>query len=291
MEDIGMRRKFTRPRKRHAKRKTRRLKGGNAAYTLVPVPSFIERINKEAPIDISGVPLNIYQTWNTRNVPPKMKDNIDKLVNMNPDFNYYLYSDEECKQFIKDNFDQDVLDAFNRFKPGAYKADLWRYCILYKLGGVYLDIKFRTLIPLNSIISANPEIFVLDIQASSDLCESKLSIYNGFIASPPGNSIFKDCIDSIVACSKEKCYKGTYLSISGPCLLGEILKKHKSEDVLSSIKFKIVNIKTGVRSTPATIEMNGTNIVDEYPEYRDEQANANKTEHYGNSWKNRTVYN
>jgi mannosyltransferase OCH1-like enzyme len=286
-----MRNKHTRLRKRYVKRKTRRLKGGNNAYTLTPIPPFIERINKKAPIDISGVPLNIYQTWYTTNVPPKMKENIDSLLQMNQDFNYYLYSDEQCKEFIKENFEQDVLDAFNRFKPGAYKADLWRYCILYKLGGVYLDIKFHTIIPLNSVLSENPEIFVLDLQESSDLCESKLSVYNGVLASPPGNIIFKDCIDSIVACSKEKCYKGTYLSISGPCLLGEILKKHKSAHTISSIKFKIVNIKETTANTPATIQMNGNNILDEYSGYRDEQKNTNKTEHYGKSWTNRNVYN
>jgi mannosyltransferase OCH1-like enzyme len=286
-----MRRKFTRLRKRNVKRKTRRFKGGNNSYKLVPVSAFIERINKKAPIDISGVPLNIYQTWYTTNVPPKMKENIDNLVKMNPDFNYYLYSDKQCKQFIKDNFEQDVLDAFNRFKPGAYKADLWRYCILYKLGGIYLDIKFNTTIPLNSVLSDNPEIFVIDIQASSDLCESKLSVYNGVLASPPGNIIFKDCIDAIVACSKEKCYKGTYLSISGPCLLGEVLKKHKSDDIIKGIKYKVVNIKGDKNGTPATIQMNGKNIIDEYSTYREEQTKTNITEHYGKLWKNRNVYN
>ena len=44
--------------------------------------------------------------------------------------------------FIKNNYPVDVLEAFNKLIPGAYKADLWRYCVLYKLGGIYLDIKY-----------------------------------------------------------------------------------------------------------------------------------------------------
>ena len=53
---------------------------------------------------------------------------------------YFLYDDDECSQYIKTNFSSDVLTSYNTLIPGAYRADLWRYCILYKYGGIYLDI-------------------------------------------------------------------------------------------------------------------------------------------------------
>ena len=62
---------------------------------------------------------------------------------MNPEFNHYLYDDKMCREFIKQNFSDDVLYVFDKLKPGAYKADLWRYCILYINGGIYIDIKFK----------------------------------------------------------------------------------------------------------------------------------------------------
>ena len=70
-----------------------------------------------------------------------MKENAEILQEQNPEFKYYLYDDDMCKEFIKDNFDDEILYTFNKLKPGAYKADLWRYCILYIKGGIYLDIK------------------------------------------------------------------------------------------------------------------------------------------------------
>ena len=40
----------------------------------------------------------------------------------------------------------DVLNAYDSLIPGAYKADLFRYLVLYREGGVYLDCKSSTII-------------------------------------------------------------------------------------------------------------------------------------------------
>ena len=86
------------------------------------------------------IPLNIYQTWNTKQLPPRMQQRVDLLKLQNPRFNHYLYDDTDCYEFIKNNFEEKVLNAYEQLIPGAYKADLWRLCILYIYGGFYLDI-------------------------------------------------------------------------------------------------------------------------------------------------------
>ena len=91
----------------------------------------------------SIIPLNLFQTWHTLDLPPKMKNSVELLKRQNPEFTYYLYDDKMCRDFIEQNYDKDVLYSFDKLKPGAYKSDLWRYCVLYKYGGIYLDIKFN----------------------------------------------------------------------------------------------------------------------------------------------------
>ena len=34
-----------------------------------------------------------------------------------------------------------ALEAFRALRPGAFKADLWRYCVIWACGGVYVDSK------------------------------------------------------------------------------------------------------------------------------------------------------
>lgn len=278
-------------RKRYKKRKTRRLRGGN--LPLIEVPFFTERRNKDAPKEIQDIPLVIYQSWKTRDVPPKMKECIDKLKANNPEFDHYLYSDEDCLKFIQDNFDKSVVDAFNTLKPGAYKSDLWRYCILYKLGGVYLDIKFYTTTPLKNLILSYNGVFVKDIQVSSQGtgggCEAGFGIYNGFIISQPDNNIFKECIDDIVESCRLKRYKDGFLGITGPCLLASIIKKYRTQEEIDNIPYSVVPINK-ITYNRATIVLNGNVIAEEYEEYRDEQ-NKTKQPSYGVLWKNRDVYN
>lgn len=48
----------------------------------------------------SIIPLNIFQTWHTKNLPEKMKKNIELIRTNNPAFKYYLYDDDDCYKFI-----------------------------------------------------------------------------------------------------------------------------------------------------------------------------------------------
>jgi mannosyltransferase OCH1-like enzyme len=52
-----------------------------------------------------------------------------------------------------------MLDYYNKINPkyGACRADLFRYLLMYKEGGVYLDIKSAIKYPLNKIILPDDE--------------------------------------------------------------------------------------------------------------------------------------
>jgi len=56
---------------------------------------------------------------------------------------HYLFNDDACRDFLVRTFPPDVLYAYDLLIPSAFRADLWRYCILYMFGGVYMDIKYK----------------------------------------------------------------------------------------------------------------------------------------------------
>ena len=74
-------------------------------------------------------PRKVFQTWGSKDLPPKMKENLEKLKQQNPEFEFFLFDDDERREFIATHFEKDVLEAYDTLLPGAYKADLWRYCI------------------------------------------------------------------------------------------------------------------------------------------------------------------
>ena len=261
---------------------------------LFDFPHHIPRRARQEEEVRNGVPLVIYQSWKSHEVPKGMRDNILRLLETNPEFDYYLYSDEECAAFIADNFDQDVLAAFHTLKPGAYKSDLWRYCILYKLGGVYLDIKYYSTVPLIKIIDDNATVYVRDadsysVQIPAGDFSFQTCLYNGFMVSPPKNEIFKLCIDEIVISCKRRLYRRNNVDVTGPCLLGRTVQQVYTSEYFKGIPFVYGFSLVHGRS----ISYRDTIILKEYDSYRLEQnktGNGNAS-YYANLYFKRNIYN
>jgi mannosyltransferase OCH1-like enzyme len=257
-----------------------------AFYHLWSVPHHIPRKDISAPKSINGVPLVIYQSWHSHILPKGMKENILRTVEANPEFDYYLYSDSDSRSFIQANYSPEVVSAFDSLRPGAYKSDLWRYCILYKLGGLYFDIKMVPLVPLKTILRDNSTIFVKDLEFMKGNI-MRDCVWNGLMISPPKNKVFKHCIEEIVENCKRRNYRNNNLDITGPCLLGRMLKLHSGQDYFQQMVF---NLSKENNSQSVLFYHNIPYFLVEYPGYRKEQGIFQKSQHYSTLYNKKQVY-
>jgi mannosyltransferase OCH1-like enzyme len=209
------------------------------------------------------IPLNLFLTWNTNNMPSKMKKSVEFVKASNPEFNMYIYDDNECKNFLKKYFKQDIVDAFDSLIPGAYKADLWRYCILYKYGGVYQDIKFQPVDNFKYIDMVDKEYFVRDIKESGE------GIYNALLICAPENPILGKCILQIVQNVENKYMGKSSLEPTGPLLM----RKFFSQDEIDNLELTLRG------KSNLFIYHNDNKILKFYDGYRDEQKKKGTT-HY-----------
>jgi hypothetical protein len=246
----------------------------------VEIPFFIERKDKNAPKEISGVPLVIYRTWNTNNISKRMNDSIMRSIEKSPEFDNYIYNDQTCLEFIEKNYEPNVANAFKCLRPGAYKADLWRYCILYKNGGVYADIKLELHVSLKDILEKHPKLFVIDMHAPGHKFTTPL--WNGLMSSPPGNPVFRSCIDEIILNCKNKDYKSGYLDITACDLLGRMTDKHEGKEFSPALPFK--------HTIPRQFHYNDTLMFSEYEGYREDREAQQTFPHYSELWNNRDVF-
>ena len=221
------------------------------------------------------IPLNIYQTWHTKDLPPLMKNAVNKIIYSNPGFNYQLFDDNDCRNFIKDNFDANVLNAFDSLIPGAYKADLWRYCILYKNGGVYLDIKYAPVNGFKFINLMEKEHWVLDMD--------KNGIYNALIVCKPNNEILLKAINKVVANVKNKFYGNSPLEPTGPLMLSQFFTQNDKKifDMYHDIYQSVEN---------RFIFLNGYLVLKSYNSYLNEHNKNKKVDYYGSLWVSRNIY-
>ena len=106
------------------------------------------------------IPKNIYQLIpDKNNINKKFKKNIEYIKKLNPNWTHTLYDDNDIIEYIKKYYPSYILDLYNRINPkyGAARADFFRYLLMYKEGGVYLDIKSGTKVPLDKILKPDDE--------------------------------------------------------------------------------------------------------------------------------------
>lgn len=102
----------------------------------------------------TAIPKVVHQTYPTRDLPEVLRNGLDRWMAENPSWAFRLYSSDEREAFIRDAYGEEILETYRKIRPeyGAARADLFRYLLIYRLGGVYLDIKSRFTVPIDDVI-------------------------------------------------------------------------------------------------------------------------------------------
>lgn len=234
------------------------------------------------PFTDSPIPLKIFQTWNTKLLPIHMKKNYQLLKKQNPQFEFYLFDDEECFEFIQKYFDTSVTDAFKRLIPGAYKADLWRYCVLYIYGGIYLDMKMKCVGDFRLIELTKQEHYVKD-RDSENYKPGTYGVYNAIMIQTPKNPLMMDCIKKIVQNVDKEEYGFGALYPTGPGMLGQMYEEKR--EIYNLPKMDLVH-----EEYKEVISYKGRIIMEHYTEYRKEQLIHQNELHYSSLWDKNSIY-
>jgi mannosyltransferase OCH1-like enzyme len=247
-------------------------------YDKIPFQILKKDIFYNIPIS-DKIPLTVYLTWKNKDLPSKMNENIILLKNNNPEFRYYLYDDNDCREFIKNYFTEEVSNTYDKLIPGPFKADLWRYCVLYINGGIYMDIKLNTANNFKLIDLTDKEYFVRDIEYSHS------GIYNAFMVCKKGNEKLKKCIERIVKNVQDNYYGWSDLIVTGPLLM----KNYFSNEEINNLELFVDS-----NNDPKNVFIsNGKKVIlKSYNNYRADVLKNNKIiQDYYYLWLKRKIYN
>ena len=96
----------------------------------------------------TSIPKVIYRIWlggdantKTKALSPAHQQAWDFTAKHNPDFEQVLLDDADAEAFMRTAMGGYAHAAYSALVPGAAKADLLRYVLMYEKGGVYLDVK------------------------------------------------------------------------------------------------------------------------------------------------------
>jgi hypothetical protein len=170
-------------------------------------------------VKLIKIPRNIFQTWSTKNISNDLKKITETWSTKNPNYAYFLYDDNECDGFIKKHFSTNIHTAYRRLIPGAFKADLWRYCVLYIYGGVYVDIDTICFENIDLFLNEDIE-FMTPNDLNNNIKIGTHNLFNAFIASIPKHPILLECINRVVFNIENNILPYSNLDFAGPGILG-----------------------------------------------------------------------
>jgi len=152
---------------------------------------------------------NIHQIWvGPYPLPYREKQYIHNICKQNPSYNHMLWTDNNLPT-LPNNI-QLLFDFFQKKEDYAFQADILRIFLVYKYGGMYLDVDFRADLPLDELDLSGDALFGYHRNINDH------TIPNGFFAGRREAMVFKYLIDNIDI-KKESWY--------GPSWLGRTVKE------------------------------------------------------------------
>jgi hypothetical protein len=141
--------------------------------------------------------LSLFITYKSKEkVPEKVWNNLVKYA---PEFQVRFFDDEQCKEYLAKHFNPLILKRYMTLRSGAHRADLWRYCALYREGGLYIDIKTILFGPLAKVLQDHQNLTVISAM--------KKSVYQGVLyCREPKNPTLQKAIYHIVGTSNLSLY-------------------------------------------------------------------------------------
>lgn len=224
-------------------------------YPWAGVQGFVEISRHVLPTERAPdqrIPRVIYQTMSSTLVNnDRYRYSVQAWQQLNPEYEYKYYDAVDVRRFIEKHFDADVVQAYNMLLPGAYQADLFRYCLLYVHGGCYVDSQTQPFIPLRQVIEPDSQ-FV----SARDYFE--FGILSCFLCCLPQHPVLKLAIKKTVANVLKRKYIKHPVDITGPNLLGKCLNKWLGRKATQ-------NVKHGL---PITIKLLDSDYSDNWKRYQ-----------------------
>jgi len=102
----------------------------------------------------------VWQTGPTRlddeHTPERLRDSIQGMRLDNPDVGFEYLDDNEQRAWVVDHFPSDVVDLYDGLPNNVMRADLWRYMVIAKEGGIYLDADVYLMSPFREWQALHP---------------------------------------------------------------------------------------------------------------------------------------
>ena len=166
------------------------------------------------------IPKIIHQTWKNNNIPLIWNNAVKSCKKNNTDFKYILWTHKSMDIFVK-KFYPYFYNIYSSYKYDIQRCDAFRYLVLYKYGGIYLDLDLECKKSLNKFLKYD----IVFVRSTN----IKTSFTNSFYMCIPNHPFFKYCIKELPNNINNYSKYGKHLHVmssTGPLFLTNMINNY-----------------------------------------------------------------
>lgn len=181
------------------------------------------------------IPKIIHQTWLNGQVPLAMRGMQQTWRQHHPDWEYRLWTDEDNRRFLQQYYDW-FVPTYDAYPEPIMRADAVRYFILYHYGGVYVDLDFECLRPIEKLLSEHSLVLGLEPEAHHQTEKQQMQqrgfqriVCNAFMASTREHEFWSHVFEVLM----ENAEESTVLDVAGPYMLTRAVDSYEQAEQLT----------------------------------------------------------
>ncbi|MGQ9371117.1 glycosyltransferase [Azospirillum sp. ST 5-10] len=179
------------------------------------------------------IPKIIHHLWKNEAVPDRLALYRDTWRRLHPGWEHRLWTDAELRAFVAREF-PDFLPVYDGYAEPIRRADAARYLILKRMGGLYVDLDFEALKPIDSLLDG-PSL-AIGLEPDSHLALDKAVragmtriLCPSLIASVPGHGFW----DHVVGALRRNAGADDVLDATGPFLLTRAYDSYAAPETIT----------------------------------------------------------
>lgn len=187
-----------------------------------------------------SIPALIHQTWKEGTVPCQFLQWSDSWKQHHPNWEYMLWTDERNREFVRKHY-PGFLDKYDAYPSDIQRVDAVRYLILYKMGGVFVDLDVECLKNIAPLLKDAHCVFG---EEPYDHClwhGKEHIISNAFMASEPGDNFLRELISELYNYNGKTDHRfNQVLESTGPFMLSRVYSRYPQKKAVRVLGYEVL---------------------------------------------------
>lgn len=190
-----------------------------------------------------SIPKIIHQVYENLSGPPEnLKILSESWKKKNPDWEYMFWTKKEMENLLKEF--PDFETTYHKFPFNVQRWDAIRYLLLYKYGGLYVDMDYECFRNLNPLFVSKKCILGLEPKEHAKRINAEYLAGNAFMASEPNHPFWLAVIDYMKNVNlddyTEESKARYILDTTGPFMINKVYNAYTKQSDITLISDKLV---------------------------------------------------